>query len=181
MFDRTLPRHRPPRPCGRIPGSARIAACHRPCGLAASWSPSASSSSSSPPSNGSLNCTGSLYGASSQNGLGGSWFRGGFSTSRSIGQPLADDGADRALSTLYIIDPESDSVAVAEIEFGKVAMQMGLADVEIEALDGIRVRLGAVAQVARPFLSPVIDRIMTSEALTDASVRAKLISHQPAL
>src|SRR5215469_14148346 len=78
--------------------------------------------------------TGSLYGASSQNGLGGSWFRGGFSTSRSIGQPLADDGADRALSTLYIIDPESDSVAVAEIEFGKVAMQMGLADVEIAAV-----------------------------------------------
>src|ERR1700731_1315076 len=99
--------HRPLQPRERIPGSAHIALYPRSCGSTASV-PSFVSSSSSPPSKGSLSCTGSLYGASSQSGLGGFGVGGGLATSRSISQPLADDAADRALSALYVIRAESD-------------------------------------------------------------------------
>jgi hypothetical protein len=90
--DRTLPGHHP-LPLGeRIPGNARIAPYPQSCGLGASGPSSASFSSL--PSNGSLNCTGSLYGASNHSGLGGFGLRDGLATSRSVSQPLADDAAD---------------------------------------------------------------------------------------
>src|SRR5580692_2759462 len=113
----TSPDHRPLHVRGRILGSAHTAPCLRSCGSAA-WEPlpySASSSSLSP-SNGSLNCTGSLYGASNASGLGGGRFGGRFSTSRSIGQPLADDAPDRAFGALNVIDAERDPVAVTKIK-----------------------------------------------------------------
>jgi hypothetical protein len=120
------------------------------------------------PKNANSNCSRSVYGSpSGQRGCGGSGF-GGLAVSRSIGQPLADNPAKGALRPLYVIDAELNPIAVAEIEFGEVAVQMGLADVKIaavdpalqgreETLDGIGVRFGAVAQFARPFLSSVID------------------------
>src|SRR5713101_6021429 len=52
-------------------------------------------------------------------------------TSRSIGESLADYAADRAISALSIINAELDPVTIPEIEFGKVAVQMLLADVLI--------------------------------------------------
>src|SRR5437016_4091526 len=105
--DRTLPDHRLLHVCGRIPGSVRIAPYPRSCGLAASAPPSASLSSPPSPSSGSLNCTGSLYGASSQIGLGAFGLGGGLATSRSVSQPLADDAADCTFGTLYVIHAES--------------------------------------------------------------------------
>src|SRR5205823_46834 len=110
--DRTLPDRRPLHARGQTPGSVRIAPYLRSCGLAAYGSPSSSSSPSSP-SNGSLNCTGSLYGPSSHSGLGGSR-RGGFSISLPVGQPLADDATHRALSAFFVVDAERRAVAVAE-------------------------------------------------------------------
>ena len=125
--DQTLLGHRPFHARGRMPGSARIALYPRSCGLAVSGPSSASFSSS--PSNRSLNCTGSLYGASSQSGLGGFGIGAGLATSRSISQPLADDAPDCTFGPFYIVHPESDSIAVPKIELGKVAMKVFLAHV----------------------------------------------------
>src|SRR5439155_2629570 len=84
------------------------------------------------PSNGSLNCTGSLYGASIASGLGGCG-RGFLATSRSVGQPLADCADDRLLGAGGVIDPELGASVVAEIKFGEVAVQMPLGAMLIDA------------------------------------------------
>src|SRR5579862_6938903 len=41
-----------------------------------------------------------------------------------IGQPLADDATDRAFGALTVGDPQRHAVAIAEIELGKVAVQV---------------------------------------------------------
>lgn len=51
--------------------------------------------------------------------------------SRSIGEPLADDTTDRAVGTFNIINAESDTVVVAEIEFREVAVKVFFAYVLI--------------------------------------------------
>src|SRR6516165_10196669 len=82
-------------------------------------------------SNGNSSCSGSRYGSpSGQSGLGG----GGFSVSRSVGQPLADNPAQRPVGAFHVVNTESDAVTVAEIELGEIPMQMILADVEIAAV-----------------------------------------------
>src|SRR5205807_5636975 len=98
------------------------APCPRPSGLAVAY---ASSSSPWLPSNGSLNCIGSLYGASLASGLGGSR-RGGFATSRSVSQPLADDAPNSGFGALLVIETERGAGVVAEIKFGRVAVQVPL-------------------------------------------------------
>src|SRR5580704_4789584 len=175
----------------RIPGNAHIAPYPRSYGLAALGPSSASSWSSSPPSNGSLNCIGFLYGAFSQSGLDGSGLVGGLAMSRSVSQPLADDAADRAFGAFYIVHAKSDPIAVPEIEFREVTVQVGFADMEIAANDAalqdreiafgvIDVRLDAVRQLARPFLFAVVDRIVTGKAPPDAAIGMQLVSHQSA-
>src|SRR6266404_1588626 len=129
--DRTLPGLRPLRSRGRTPESARTAPYPRSSGLAAYGSPSSSSSFSSP-SNGSLNCTGSLYGASLASGLGGCG-RGFLATSRSVGQPLADDAPHRILDALFIVDAERHPVVVPKIELREIALQMPLVAVLVHA------------------------------------------------
>jgi hypothetical protein len=68
-----------------------------------------------------MSCIGSRYGEpSGRGGLGGSGL-GGLAINCSIGHPLADCAANRLIGALLIINPKRDSVAIAEIEFGKVA------------------------------------------------------------
>src|ERR1700737_4762201 len=55
-------------------------------------------------------------------------------TRRSIGQTLADDAFQRASGTLHIIYAKSDALAIPEMEFRKVAVQMLLAAMLINAL-----------------------------------------------
>jgi hypothetical protein len=192
IYGQTLQDRHPRHDRGRILGSARIVPYLRSCGSAA-WKPPYSVSSSSLwPSNGSLNCTGSLYGASSASGLGGWGLGGGFSTSRSVGQPLADDASDRALGARYVINAELCAVAVTEIKLGQIAMQMGFADVEVaavnpaledreEPLDGIGVCFDTIRKLARPLLFSVVHCIVSGKALADAAIGAQFVGHQPAL
>src|ERR1700720_3464831 len=44
--------------------------------------------------------------------------------SRSIGETLSNDTFDCALGALYVIYAESDAIAIAEIEFAKIAVQV---------------------------------------------------------
>jgi hypothetical protein len=55
-------------------------------------------------------------------------------TSRSIGEALPNDAFDRAFGAFYVIYAEPDAIAIAKIEFGKVAVQMALAAMLVDAL-----------------------------------------------
>src|SRR5712672_3153107 len=120
MLDQALPDSRPRRSFARFRRTARTA-LDRPCGSTAAYAPPPSSVSSRSSSNGSLSCSGSVYGPSSQSGLGASRL-GGLATSRSVGQPLADYAHDRLFGAASIINASSDAVAVAEIELSEVAV-----------------------------------------------------------
>src|SRR5438270_5233824 len=56
-----------------------------------------------------------------------------FPMSRSIGKPLSDDTAQRAVSALHIVNAERNSLVVAEIELRQISLQVLLADVMIDA------------------------------------------------
>ena len=43
-------------------------------------------------------------------------------TSRSIGEALPNDSFDRTFGAFYVIYAEPDAIAIAEIEFGKIAV-----------------------------------------------------------
>jgi hypothetical protein len=133
MLSQTLPCSRQFQAHERLVGTARIAPDCQPSGSDVSSEPvSSASSSSSPLSNGSQSCTGFLYGATDCDSL-GACGRAGFSISRSIGQSFAREALQSAIGALYIVHPERDPIAVPEIEFGEIAMQMCLADVVIAA------------------------------------------------
>jgi hypothetical protein len=104
--------------------------------------------------------------------------------SRSIDQPLANDAAQRAIGALDIINPQWDPLVVAEIELGKILLQMLLADVVIDtidvalqdreiALDGIGVRVAL-----HVFLCRVVHSLMAGEALTDFLIKPALVGAQ---
>jgi hypothetical protein len=82
-----------------------------------------------------FNCAGSLYGASSRRDLGGCRFYRRLPTSRSISQPFAHDASDRSLGALYIVDAETDPVAVTEIKFNEIAVKVFLTDVLVDTVD----------------------------------------------
>ena len=75
-------------------------------------------------------------------------------TNRLIGQPLADDAHQRQIGTLYIFDADCLAVAVTEVEFSRVAVQVFLGAVLVDAphpaledrivaFDGVGVNLAA--------------------------------------
>jgi hypothetical protein len=74
-----------------------------------------------------------MDGGSAVRGLGASRFS-GLATSRSIGEPLADCALNRPSGARTVIDAEGNAVAVAEIEFSKIAVQMPLVAVLINTL-----------------------------------------------
>ena len=74
--------------------------------------------------------------------------------SRSIGEAFADDALERQLCEVNVVDAEPDAEAIPEIELGKVAMQMLLATVLVDAahpalkdreevFEGVGVRIAA--------------------------------------
>jgi len=125
---------------------------------------------------------------SSQRGLGGFGIGGGLATSRSVGQPLANDAPDGLLGAFNIIDPDGGPGVVAEIEFGEIPVKMAIVAVLINAAHpsfehrkksfcGVHVRVAA-----RPFLFAVIDGFMAArKSIADMAVCRTFIGHQPAL
>jgi hypothetical protein len=80
-----------------------------------------------------LSCVGSRYGdPSGQTGSGGSGFF-LLATSPPISEALAACALDRTAGTLGIVNPELDTVRIAEIELGEIAVQMLFAAVLIDA------------------------------------------------
>lgn len=71
--------------------------------------------------NGNANWTGWRYTPCKRSGAGDLTI-GDLAMSRSIGQPLPDDAADRAIAPLNIVDAKADPVVVTEIEFREVAV-----------------------------------------------------------
>jgi hypothetical protein len=56
-------------------------------------------------------------------------------TRRRIGQALALDAEERTISSLQIVNPESDPIVVPEVELRSVPMQVRFGDVEIAAVN----------------------------------------------
>jgi len=94
-------------------------------------------------------------------GLGGPGFFGS-AVSLPIGKALADHTTNRAIGALHVINPKPDAVTVPKIELGKVAMQMPLRTMLVDAdhatfedreetFDGVGVRVAA-----NPFLGAVV-------------------------
>jgi hypothetical protein len=164
-----------------LPGSARTVQDCQLCASGISVQPS--SASSSPPSNGSLNCTGSLYGTPSANGLGG-WGLGTLATSRSIGKPLADDALDGAFGTLFVVNAECGAVVVPEIKLSEISMKMLFADMLIDAIDAAlqdrKEVLGGIGGgvPANVFVRRMVDGAMASEPFTNFPIDAAFISAQ---
>src|SRR5229473_2824683 len=179
--DRALPGLHRRRSSLRSRRSAGIARGCPVCGLLAS--PPLRASSFSLPSNGSSNCSGFLYGASSGGGL-GAWIFGGLATSRSVGEPLPADTLDRPLGALVIVDAEGSAVAVPEIELGEVAVQVPLITMLINAahptLEDAEKALDSVGVdiAANVFLGAVIDGFVAGKPATNAQISAPLVGHQ---
>jgi len=55
-------------------------------------------------------------------------------TSRSIGKPRSDDAFQGAIGALFIVNAETDAVAVSEIEFSYIPMKVAFAAVLVDAL-----------------------------------------------
>src|SRR6516162_1517491 len=110
--------------------------------------------------------------------------RSGLPMSRSVGEPLADYAAQRPVRALLIVNAETDSVAVAEIEFGEIAMKVLLADVLIDAINSAlqdrEIILGSIGRgiSANVFLLRVIDGPVTCKPLASFPINAALVSSQ---
>jgi hypothetical protein len=106
-------------------------------------------------------------------------------TRRRIGQALALHTEERAISPFQIINSESDSIVVSEIELGGVTVQMSLGDVEITAVDSAlqdrEIIFGSVGVPeigADVFLGAVVHRAVAGELPTDGPVNRAFIGHQ---
>jgi len=109
------------------------------------------------------------------------------STSRSVGQALADDAFHGQIGAGDIIDPEFGPVGVAKVELGQVAVKMGFADVLVDpvnaplqdrevAFDGVRVDL-----ISDVFLGRVIHGLVRDITAPDMVIDIRFIGHEPAV
>jgi len=111
--------------------------------------------------------------------------------SRSIGEPLANSTLHGASGTLYVIYAEPDAIAISEIKFRQIAVQMllfaMLVDAFHAALEDRIVSLDGVGRdypltiVANIFIDTMLDGFMAGESLTDVLIMASLIGHQRSL
>jgi hypothetical protein len=102
-----------------------------------------------------------------------------------IGEPFTLGTNDRAIGAFQIIDAKRDAMIVPEIEFGRVAMQVRFADVEIAAVNPafedrkeILDRVGMPERGADIFLGRVIDRSVARELATDRPIDRSIVGHQ---
>ena len=92
-----------------------------------------------------------------------------------IGEALASDALDRTAGALGILDAKARAVVVAEVELGKVAMQVSLADAVIDASDaalndGEEVFTGIDADEASEtsiLVCAVVDGMVSGELLAE--------------
>ena len=108
-------------------------------------------------------------------------------TRRRIGQAFALYAEKRAIGSFKIVNPESDPVVVSKIELGSVAMQMGLGDVKIAAVDPAledrEIIFGGVCVPeigAYVFLCAVVHRSMPGELPANRPIDRAFVSHQVA-
>ena len=108
-------------------------------------------------------------------------------TSCSIGEPLALGTYERAIGAGLIVNAEPNSVVVPEIELGRVAMQVRLADVEVAAVDPAledrEVVFGGVGVPKRTthvFLRGVINGTVPRELAADRPIDRAFVGHQVA-
>ena len=106
-------------------------------------------------------------------------------TSCSIGEPLALGPYERPIGAGLIVDAEPNSVVVPEIELGRVAMQVRLADVEVAAVDPAledrEVVFGGVGVPKRTphvFLRGVINGTVPRELAPDRPIDRAFVGHQ---
>jgi hypothetical protein len=123
--------------------------------------------------------------SSSQRGSGGSGI-GFLATSPPIGEALSARTLDCPAGALGIVNPELDAIRIAEVELGEVAVKVPLGAVLIDAghsaLEDREIAFNGVGVsiAAHPFLAPVIDGFVTSEAPADRAVRVRLIGAEMA-
>jgi hypothetical protein len=106
-------------------------------------------------------------------------------TSRSIRQPLALGANKGAIGTGQVINPECDPVVVAEIELGRVAMQVSFGDVEIATVDAALENreevfngVGMPEMGADILLRRMIDRAVAAELTADRPIDRRIVGHQ---
>jgi hypothetical protein len=106
-------------------------------------------------------------------------------TRRRIGQPLALRADERTIGAFEVVDPERDPVVVPEVELGGVAVQMGLGDMEIAAVDPaledrevIFGSIGVPEIGADVLLSAVVHCAVACKLPTDRPVDGAFVGHQ---
>ena len=108
-------------------------------------------------------------------------------TSRSIGEPLADEAFYSQVSSVPVVIAELHAVTVPEVEFAQISVQMRLADVLIDAINSAfengEVIFGAVGEDIAPnvFLFGMIDSLMRRLPGPGVSIDIGLIGHEPAV
>jgi hypothetical protein len=101
-----------------------------------------------------------------------------------VSEPLADDTTDQPVGSLFVADPKTNAGVIAEIELGKVAVQVSLAamlvDADQPALEHRKEALKGVGMhvAARPFAFRVIDEFMFG-GQREALVMHRAVCQQP--
>ena len=104
-----------------------------------------------------------------------------------VGEPLSDDALNRPLRTLYVINTESHTVAVTEIELAQISVQMPFAAMLIDALHTafkdavVALNRICVSTAAHPFFCLVVDAFVTGKLGSDFDVLGGFVGHQCSL
>jgi hypothetical protein len=103
--------------------------------------------------------------------------------SRSIGEAFPNDTFDRTLGALYVIYAEPDAIAIAEIEFGKIAVQVFFAAMLIDAFHAtfedreIAFNCVGVDDPAHVFANAVIDGLVHPIFFPEHAVSLPIIAN----
>src|SRR4051794_2104748 len=109
---------------------------------------------------------------------------------RSIREPLAFNAKQRCLSAATVIHAQCDAVVVAELELGRVTVQVLLIAVLIDALHPTleqtkepfnRVSMNGGIFKRHVLTFAVVDRAMASHLLAYLGIVLSLVGHQPRL
>lgn len=105
------------------------------------------------------------------------------STSRSVGQTLADDALHDQIGPGHVVDAKPDAVVVPEVKLGGIAMQMGLTAMLVDAdhpalEDAVEAFDGVGVDFAAPILASAMgDEIMLGEVFGDLAVLPGFVGH----
>jgi hypothetical protein len=104
--------------------------------------------------------------------------------SRSIGKALPNDAFDRPFGTLHIVNTKADAIAIAEIELGKISVQVFLAAMLVDALHAaLEDRIVAFNGVgvnfaANIFFAAVVYALMAGELGSNFKILTSFVGHQ---